>query len=319
MAEGSPQGLVNGLIRIGKHFQLVSVLPAAAIVLTTFGLMTSGAPANAPSAGRVVEQASQLGGVGIAGLVVAVLIVGMTLDPFQFAATQALEGYWGSSQLGRSAMFSRARIHLDRQLYYLGERGLAKRRADRLREEQPVDDVALRAKEYALLEAAIDYQAFDSAVARYPMERSRIMPTRLGNMLRRLEDLAGKPYGINHAIPVVPHLLALASESPEVQAVNDARSELDLAIRWVVSWLLVAVITFVLLVPQGAWVVLSLAAYGLAWVSYRGSVHAAADYGYALWVVVDLNLGSAENRCTPLNAGIESRRAWVAAIARRDH
>lgn len=314
MAEDST--LAGGLLRVGRHFQLVSVLPAAAVVLVTYGLIAAGVPAQAPSAPDLADRISNLGAVDLAALATAVLIVATALDPFQFVLTQLLEGYWGPSRLARAAMFSRARIHLDRQLRHLKDRERAKQEAERLSAARPTTGAAIRAKEYALLETALDYQAFDAAVSGYPPERYRVMPTRLGNVLRRHEDLTGVPYGIEHAIAVVPHLLVLNPGRPGVAAVEDARSELDLAIRWVVSWLLVASISFVLLVVHGPWVAISLLAYGLAWCAYRGSVHAAIEYGRAIWLVFDLNMVEAENRPGPLHG--PTAKNWISAVARHE-
>lgn len=72
-----------------------------------------------------------------------------------------------------------------------------------------------------------------------------------------------------------------------VARVEDTRAGLDLAVRFVVSWVLVASATFLLLWPYGSWVLISLLAYGMAWISYRGACHAAIEYGLAVWVLID--------------------------------
>jgi len=124
-----------------------------------------------------------------------IVVVGMTMHPFQFAATQFLEGYWGPSDVGRVAMFSRAQIHAQRRLRFLA--GLAQATQDAQAADAPAhqEDGAVavemvRCMETQLLRASLEYTAFEAAADRYPEEGDRLMPTRLGNVLRRHEDLA---------------------------------------------------------------------------------------------------------------------------------
>jgi hypothetical protein len=86
-----------------------------------------------------------------------------------------------------------------------------------------------------------------------------------------------------------------------------------------VSWLLVAAISFFLVWPYGVWLVVPLAAYGLAWGSYRGALHAAAEYGYAVWVLVDLNHQLVDDHFATRDQSIDMkpRRSWISAVARR--
>jgi len=112
------------------------------------------------------------------------------------------------------------------------------------------------------------------------------------------------------ALDAVPRLMAVAP-TEQVAHVNDARSDLDLAVRFVVAWLLVAVVTFVLLWPYGPWLLIPMAAYALAWISYRGAVHAANEYGLSLQVLVDVNhdlLISAEPKLIVVTGRTDARR-----------
>lgn len=224
---------------------------------------------------------------GVLGLVI--LVVGMMMHPFQFAATQILEGYWGPSAVARFAMFSRASIHAERRRKFLA--GLAQAKVDAELADASFETsyhlAAVRAAEAKLLQASLDYTAFEAAADRYPEVGERIMPTRLGNILRRHEDLAGRSQGVE-ALDAVPRLMAVAP-AEQIAHVNDARTDLDLAVRLVVSWLLLAVLSFLLLMSHGPWLVVPLGSYALAWASYRGAVHAADEYGSALYVLIDVN------------------------------
>ena len=50
-----------------------------------------------------------------------------------------------------------------------------------------------------------------------------------------------------------------------------------------------AATAIIFLWPDGAWVLIALIPYGLAYFSYRGSVVAAGHYGYALETLINLN------------------------------
>jgi hypothetical protein len=63
----------------------------------------------------------------------------------------------------------------------------------------------------------------------FPRALDHVMPTRLGNVLRRAESQAGSQYCLNAPL-AVPHLLLIAPPS-HVDYVNDQRSQLDLAVR----------------------------------------------------------------------------------------
>jgi hypothetical protein len=282
--------ILGGLAQIGKYFQLISIVPAALVVGSLYMLIAAGAPGREPSWKAMAHGISSISLQGAIALALAIVIVGMTLHPFQLAATQFLEGYWGPSSLGRTAMLSRAWIHLNRKNHYLGQRAIARRSLAQSREalaKTSTPNSEFPRLRIEALRARLDSVAFNTAVNRYPTEPHRIMPTNLGNMLRRHEDLAGKPLG-RPALDVVPRLMYLAP--PEHSAyVDDARTELDLAVRFVISWLLVTVISFALVWPYGAWIAVPIGAYALAWLSYRAAVHTAEEYGRTLIVLVDLN------------------------------
>lgn len=293
-------------------------------MVTTYALVGAGAPSQPLTLQAFASAAERVDFQRAAALGIATLIVGMTLHPFQFAAIQLFEGYWGPSDVARRAMWTRARLHLARSRHYSAMAQLGLENALSAQESvasmRASDDIAAnRIEETEELKAWVDHQEFATAANRYPLMDSRVMPTRLGNVLRRYEDLAGKPYGLD-ATTVVPHLLAVAGPS-EVASVNDARGELDLAVRFVLSWLLVASISFLLVWPYGAWLLVPLAAYGMAWVSYRAAVHAASAYGSALLVLVDLNheaLLTRFERATGSRESIEERGRAVSKLAVRE-
>jgi hypothetical protein len=286
---GTSTGILGGLAEVGRYFRLISILPATLVVASASVLIIGGAPGQAPSWKAVADGIASIGFGEAAALAFAVLIVGMIIHPLQFAATQFLEGYWGPSTIGRTAMFSRSRVHFLRRSRHLNkwdeaQRVLA-RRLNTLAKPMPADE--REPTQILAMKANLDSVAFLTAANRYPDEPYDVMPTRLGNVLRRYENVAGRAYR-REAINTTSHLMYMAP--PEHRAyVNDARTELDLAIQFVVSWLLVAAISFVLVWPYGGWIAVPILAYVLALVSYRAAVHAAVEYGHQLVVLFDLN------------------------------
>lgn len=277
---------------MGRYFQLVSIIPAAVVILLTYVLVAGGAPAVQPSWEKMGSAVAAIDFGRASVLTLGVLVLGLVTHPFQFATTQILEGYWGPSPVARVAMFSRARIHADRRRRFLSGLARAKLAAEAadaaVQQAEAHRDVrSLRLAEAELLRASLDYTAFEAAADRYPEELDRLMPTRLGNILRRHEDLAGRQHRLE-ALSAVPRLMAIAPPE-QVAQVNDTRSDLDIAVRFVLSWLAAAVVSFLLLWPYGPWLLVPLGAYGLAWMSYRGAVQAASEYGFALHVLIDVN------------------------------
>ena len=114
-----------------------------------------------------------------------------------------------------------------------------------------------------------------------------IMPTRLGNVLRRYESQAGRQYSLD-ALQVVPHLLLIAPAN-HVDYINDQRSQLDLAVRMTFIALLASATALLFLWPYGVWVLVAAIPYMLAYLSYRGSVIAAGHYGSALDTLINLD------------------------------
>jgi hypothetical protein len=308
---------LGGLISIGKYFQFVSVVPASIIVLSLYALIAGGAPRSAPQLSIAAERLSDLGLEGTAVLAIAIVTVGMLMHPFQYAMTQALEGYWGSSRFGIAAMNSRATVHLGRikgletnkLVYGIGigaevrASGYADSRASHntgdhaagvSTEPRDGDSASRVADEPATSRSNPETRRYEvalnqinKALDRYPHRPDRTMPTMLGNTLRRMEDKVGEPYGLD-GIAAFPYLM-LVGDDKTVDMVDDAGTDMDLAVRFVFTWLFLGVSSFALLWPYGPWLAVPLAFYCLAWLSYRGAAAAAAEYVSAVRLLFDLN------------------------------
>ena len=85
---------------IGRYFTVISMVPSLLFVLYVYGLFAANAWPGPFEPAKVVHAAENLSVAKIVALLVAALLLGLVLHPFQFSMTQFLEGYWGGSGLG---------------------------------------------------------------------------------------------------------------------------------------------------------------------------------------------------------------------------
>ena len=304
---GGVGGVLDHAGQIGRHFAVVSGIPS--LVITSFAmiLIAGGAPGARPS---IRTAANALSGVDLAVfgfLLVIVLVVGLILQPFQFACTQFLEGYWGTSSLAQRGMTRNARRHLNRALALDAKSNavswdvddhddelmaLSKEEKRLIARDKLTEDDAGRIDHrrfdvlHASLPARLLRQEADQVLGRYPVDRAEVMPTRLGNVLRRFEREAGEPYGLDAV--VVTGLLAQVADETLRDYHDDARTDFDLTIQMVLMWAVLTLIGFVLLWRHGIWLLLPMITSLFSLVTYRGAVSAAQAYGEALTVLLAL-------------------------------
>lgn len=290
--------------RIGRYFALVSMIPALLLVLWIYILLASGALSGGPAL-RNIEYALSHWSVGkVAGLVVATLAVALVIHPLQFATTQLLEGYWGATPLAATAMKIRIVQHR-RQKRDLADRAT---KSGKARTEQALE--ILRRQPYwhddpetlgdsidSLMEGEsgdqlmrhhiLEQEALDRCDSKYPDDDMRILPTELGNALRRFEDAAGKQYGLN-ALTIAPHLHLIAPPR-HLEYLIDAREDMDSAIRICTVGLVASVLTVAFLFTDGLWLLWTMLPYCISYLAYKGAVSAAQGYGTVVTSVIDLD------------------------------
>jgi hypothetical protein len=288
--------------RLGRYFSLVSFLPSLAFVGYVYLLLAGGALGGQFTPARL---ATSLGSFGLAlgaSLVLAALALGVVLHPFQFALTQLLEGHWGPSRLGVALAARRVRAHLERRARLEADRQGAQsdlltiatdgRAASLLRDEKDQAEIwqAISARldadfSGAVVAPYIRHEALAVAASAYPRDRSRIMPTRLGNALRRLEDQSGEQYGLD--LIVTAQQLHFGAEPEHKAYVADTKQQLDLIVRVCILSFLATAVTAVLLASDGWWALLAFVPCTTAYLAYRGAVSAAEAYGSPLAAVID--------------------------------
>jgi hypothetical protein len=306
---------------IGRYFSVVSFLPSLVLVLWTYLLIASDAwsavPCTVGPQAPCLHQAQMAlthwSVIKVTVLVIVALVFALFLHPLQFAMTRMLEGYWGPSSLAVTLMSMRI-LHYRRRLRDLNDMaGAADRErvrltlaayqlqfeADPSHEADPAKWTALRGAErrttfldtesgdQVVKLLVTQQQAATRARADFPAAHRRVMPTRLGNALRRFEDAAGSQYELS-AITVAP-IIQLIAPPRHFDYLTEARQEMDTAIRLCLVSLLASALTFAFLLRDGWWLLLTFAPYGLAYIAYRGAVSSAHSYGVVVARVVDLN------------------------------
>lgn len=292
--------------RIGRYFTLVSMIPALFLVLWTYMLVTSGAVSGVPRLANVQASLSHWSVAKVAGLLFISLAVAMVIHPLQFATTQLLEGYWGASALAVAAMKVRIVHHrkCERGLYYQAAWNKSRWRdkcLEMLGKEPGTDpeeqDQELKADVGAImksesgdplmLHSIAEQQASNQRASTYPLDPTRILPTRLGNALRSFEDTAGKQYGLDVLI-MAPRLHLIATPR-HLEYLIDAREDMDSAIRICTVGFVATLLTVGFLLTDGLWLLWAILPYSVSYLAYRGAVSAAQGYGAVIASVIDLN------------------------------
>lgn len=255
---------------IGRYFNVVSSMPALLFVTYMVALARSGAwSASDINFDRIFAQ-DPLATAALIALLT--FLTAVSLHPLSFLLIRIYEGYWGTS--GFWADLATLRIlHHKRLIDFLNSQH-AHQKAPR----EPDEAGAVRARFYGM--------ETQRRLAGYPAEHE-LLPTRLGNAMRRHERRAGRAYGLE-APEAVPRI-SLVADPRHLDYVQDQRLSLELTLR--VSFLstIAAIATVVAMFSHGVWVLLALFPYCVAWLSYRGAVVTAGNYGHSLEMLVDMN------------------------------
>jgi len=298
--------------KIGRYFSVLSVIPSALLVSFVLVLAASGA-----WSGHVDWSAgfAALGHDGLTRVVqvaLASLLVGLVLQPLQYALVQFAEGYWGTGPVAGALMrvcigrHRRSRRNLNRiEGEYLNALESWGQSPQRTGDAKVTDDH---------LGALVRYEEARRALLGYPHDVNDVRPTRLGNMLRRYEAEAGAVYQL--PLPVVAPHIALLAPKAHVDYVDDQRTQLDLAVRLALVSVLGAVAAVLFLWRDGLWLAVALVPYTMAYLFYLGAVVVAGEYGTALATVLDLNRFALYDALrVPQPASLGDERAQAAKLA----
>jgi hypothetical protein len=282
MANGVIDVSTGAAQAIGRYFSVISVVPSSLYVIFVYLLITSGSWKHSPDWNQAFTSLGHLGVNGVVFLAFFSVGLGVAIHPIQFATVQFLEGYWGTGRIARE-------IRSQRILRYQGlcrrlnqERNEAHDTLADWNEREVPTTLTIRTPLRSQYDEA--YRVRSSA---FPADLAEVMPTRLGNALRRAESQAGRQYGMD-ALQVVPHLMLIAPAG-HIDYVNDQRSQLDLAVRMTLISAAASATALLFLWPYGLWALVATIPYAVAYLSYRGSVVAASHYGAAIDTLINLD------------------------------
>ena len=305
MASLDPVGAVlSAGQRIGRYFALVSLIPALLLVMYGYLLLASGSLIGKPAFHNVDTALSHWSVGKVAGLVLASFAVALILHPLQFATTQLLEGYWGTTSLATAAMKVRIVHHRKRQrdleiraddyqeAWIKAAKKLVQGDAGWESEPGTLEEKArarMRSKrgDRLMLDFIAEQEALSQLALAYPKDPMRILPTQLGNALRCSEDSVGQQYGLS-AITIAPHL-HLVVPPRHLEYLIDTRQDMDSSIRICTVGLVATVLTVCCFFDNGIWLLWTFLPYFVSYLAYKGAVSAAQTYGVTVGSVIDLN------------------------------
>ncbi|MER7243747.1 hypothetical protein [Kribbella sp. NPDC000426] len=313
MAAGLSGATTSVGSQIGRYFSLASLLPS--LLFVTWIVALQGAvhhPFGEFTLTGLKTALSDWSPTKIGLLLGAALVLGFAVHPLMYATTQLLEGYWGPRPFAVRLATMLALRHRGRQLRLehraadleveteekldelilsrLPEADVAGLSAEELeeilaaeREEERLQPSG--AAVYGLIMAREAIQkVLDSSM---PKDADRMLPTRLGNVLRRIEDSVGQSYKLP-LVRIAPHLTMVAAPG-RAAYINDTREQMDIAIRMTFYGLAAAVVTTVWMLGSGWWLLLAALPYAFAYIAYRGAVAAASAWGAAVKTSMDLD------------------------------
>jgi hypothetical protein len=322
---------------IGRYFSVVSFIPSLLLTGFVFALIESGAWSGSGSLDWA-KAGSGFTDIGKLALLTLISIaLGVAVHPIQFALVQFFEGYWGTAQWAQRARKVRILHHREKYKSFhegltleankaLSDADAAVMQAVKEASEATSPEETAKADEAAdqarlLPETRVRYLSIADESRRlaagYPdtnrvgdyVEYDNIMPTRLGNVLRKYERQAGSQYGLD-AVSLIQQI-SFVAPTAHLAYVGDQRQLLDLSVRMCATSIVATLIAISALWWHGAWLLLALVPYGVAYISYRGAVVVAHEYGAAVTAMIDLDrfaLYDALRMRRPKNTKAERRR-----------
>jgi len=188
---------------LGPGAYLVSVLPSAVLVVSIYLLFTArlypwSAPRKGVSRGfdSIVDVLAGSSPTRVSALLAVVLVVSVLLRPLHVAAVQLLEGYWSI----RTAHGTLEGLATERQLRRFA-RARARNQWLTAVEHGDGTDFATVVRFGRRLHRIDRLTArAGQVVDSYPLDEAAVLPTLLGNVLRRAETTAGERFGLNTVV-----------------------------------------------------------------------------------------------------------------------
>ena len=254
----------EGFKQLGVRFFLIGLLPSAFLATVVAAVIDPPLVLKWLSGLGTGDAQWSLPSTILSGAVLITILLGSV----QLPMIRLLEGYWPE---------------------FFPINWIMNRRADRYREKlenlkkerdisDPDDAAALRRAQKA---------AF-AVIQLYPADPLRIMPTRLGNILRAGEDAVYRRYGLDATV-VWPRLYPLLSSETR-NLVSDQRMQLDLTIRLTYIFAAAALVAVIGLFQHSLWWALGvILLIALSFIAYRVSQSSALSYVTLFQTAFDLH------------------------------
>jgi len=256
--------------RLGTRFLVVTVVPNVLLIGYLSFLLAAGTPAHSPSPAHALKALDDLTLNRIVAVILGVLVVSVASHPLQLPLIQLLEGYYWPGKFGVT----------------LADRATARFRRDQQKALQALRDLFQEDGPSTNWTAKYVSWAAQARLNSLPEHTEDLLPTALGNVLRRGETSAGQPYGLE-LLAAWPRLVPFLP-SGVIAEINDRRNQLDAAVRLCVASCIATAASVGLLLRDGPWLFLALGTYLLCWACYRAAIAASRGYSISLATAVDL-------------------------------
>ncbi|MFC0527270.1 hypothetical protein [Phytohabitans kaempferiae] len=291
--------IVKGIIGGGWPLLIGWILPAALNVLVFVLVVLPGAGL---AGARGISQDGLLVGL-------AAVVVGLLLAAVQTPLYRLLEGYVGwRPKVGephgwrpgavlerwRRRQIERRQVLLGRvdlvELTQLEDAGRLTDADDRERLAEVRADPRLEPYRADLARSASQLGLLRERLGRYPVDERQVVPTRLGNAIRRLEEYGYDRFRLDSQR--MWYELSAAAPERTTKQVEQARTTVDMTIAMLYGNLLLAVATLgcTLVAAPGAWplYLLAVAAFALTRVWYELAIRATDDWAAGVRSLVNL-------------------------------
>ena len=256
--------VIGAVLASLRHLVITAAVPGAVLVSSLFLVLASDSLNDDANVDSLIDEFNALEFGHISGLFMAATVIGLVLRPLQFSIIQALEGYWGAGRFGTwlASRFTETAVARGQRLArlsreYSEDQEWRKAVDDTIAAWDPyeckklMDDRPMDSNRSVRIRLGL--QRLEAARLRHkqPLLESRVMPTRLGNTLRRGEDMAGAPYMLD-VVPLTGHFYAVSR--PElVTHADGTRTQLDVSATLCAVFLVATAIFGVAFVNDGWW------------------------------------------------------------------
>lgn len=286
--------LTSGAAAFGRLF-LVQFLPSLIVVLPASLLYRAGVlkfDGSIPTLDALVPLSSKTDTSGLLLILAATVVLAAITGNFQIGMVRVLEGYTGSGLVGLwlsevGSSFERRRFSKIEDRY----RNTPTQHDFKMgRDLEQLKTLSLPAQvkiDRDLRRRAAIGSAAQRQLLQYPPDPDDILPTRLGNSLRSMEQRAGERYGygtLDWWPRLYPHIGDRLST-----AFHSSVDALDAAANFVHAFLFLSLLTSIAFIDTGRYLWVSGVCLLLAWLSYRAAVVAAGMQSVMEFVSFDLH------------------------------